>query len=373
MQFTAPAGLLSAAIAQATTNVRGIKVEPGASAAQRAASTALHALRLDADGEIVTARCFDRVAAISAHVPATVGVPGSFATSAVKAYNLMAGFPDKTMISFDDGSIVAVAGRYRLPSIPIDRLPMPFVLDGEIVSIEISLPIMQGLLDTLAGANKEETRYFLSGTFWHSVDGNLIAVSTDGKKLIRTIVDAPLFSADRSLVLSASTVITLKKLIAPARPRTLMLRRNKRLLSVGCDQFECVTVLIDYAFPEYERLIPAATANAVIVERNALAAVLARLAATANRPTPLLAAIWTAGELKIFLAQEPDAGTDAIPVTSATSGRFVVPLHQTRALLGELNGSPLAIDANGPGPIMIQIAGDQRKLVLVCQCDWSWT
>ena len=96
--------------------------------------------------------------------------------------------------------MVSGTSRVRLPTVPVADLPTPIAIGQEIGSIEISSADCLKLLQPIAVADAASARFYLAGVFWRSVDDQLVAVSTDGARLIRISVPAASFSDDRRLI-----------------------------------------------------------------------------------------------------------------------------------------------------------------------------
>jgi DNA polymerase-3 subunit beta len=91
--------------------------------------------------------------------------------------------------------------RSRLPVIPAADLPAVLALDFETGSVEISGDACLQLLEPLAAVSTERSRFYLCGIFLPTVGDDLVAVATDGVRLVRVAVPAAAFSASRDLIL----------------------------------------------------------------------------------------------------------------------------------------------------------------------------
>jgi len=336
---------------------------------------ALGAVRIVSSDGAVSVTCTDNSIAITAKAAAEVIGPEQAAIAADRLASLTAGFAagEKVTISTDESlaTIVCGSSRSRLPVLPWDDLPAVPAIDDEIGCVEISSADCLMLLGPLPAAASEAARFFLRGIFWHSIEGRLVAVATDGVRLIRTCIAASKFSESRDLIVPREAAAALAKLVKGTRPGKLTLRRSRTLLAVDGAGFTFVSRLIDSQYPVYEAVIPPASLTSATVVRAELLAVLSRLAAVATVEPPLLALSFGGSPgLNVFLARQPDDGSDCIAAETTGSARVAVPPSQLEAMLSEFSSTHLRIEATTGQPVVIR--GDGEKLALISQCAWNF-
>jgi DNA polymerase III subunit beta len=112
------------------------------------------------------------------------------------------------------------------------------------------------LLDVVAAAGTEKTRFFLNGVHLHSADGKLIGVGMDGTKMLWVGVAADHFSEDNRLIIPATAVKMLDKLLRLTKPETVTLRRSHAVFAASAPGFEIVSGMIDAAYPSYKKVLP---------------------------------------------------------------------------------------------------------------------
>jgi DNA polymerase-3 subunit beta len=357
MKFVAKASVLASALSLAAAAARKKGV-----------------VRLVAGDGSVRVSCSDNAIASTATASATVHEPGQVAVSADRLAALVGSFAAGEPVTLSTtetmASIVCGNSRSRLPMIPWTDLPDVPAIDGEIANIEMSGAECLLLLEPLfAAAAKDSTRFYLCGIFLHTVGDQLIAVCTDGVRLIRVGVSAAEFSATRDLILPPVSATVLRWLVTRTKPDKVTLRRSQNLLAVTGPDFEFVSRLIDFKYPAYEAVVPVASPNAVTVDRAELLAALSRLAAVATADPPLLALSWTKAEpLKLFLARQPDDGADAIEAQVHGTANVAVPLSQLAAMIDEFNGERVQLEA--AGPLVIRSQGE--KLALLMPSVWNF-
>jgi DNA polymerase-3 subunit beta len=330
--------------------------------------------RLMAADGVVSICCDNGNIAIKAAAAATIQEPGEAATAVDRLAALVTAFSPNAPVTISTtenmATIICGNSKSRLPTIPLIDLPAALALEGEIGRVEISGGDCLILLEPSTAAGTETTRQYLRGVLLHDVDGKLVSIATDGRRLIRTSIPAGAFSAGRDLVIPTEAVATLHKIIVKTKSDMVKVIRSRTLLSVAASEFEFTTRLIDAGdsgFPAYERVIPPPLVNSVTIIRAELIASLSRLAAVVTAAGPLAALAWTgAPQLNVFLARQPDDGSDVIAAEATTgAARVVVPLQQLADMLDEFADVRLRLEADEGRPLVIH--GENEKLALICQ------
>ena len=227
MKITAAAGDIAHALAIVGIGV--MKRTAGVSAVHIAA----------ANGEVSLSTQFLELA-VAAKAIATIIEPGNAATSAMPLIDLIDGLPPGAPVSVDrkrNGGRRATCGnhRSRLPLMPWETLPSMISSDDKTGSIEITGADLATLLEPLPAAENEKTQYCCCGIHWRSIGGALVAVATNGTKLILTSVVADRFSD--GLIVPREGAAVLAKLLKNAKPETVTLRCSPRLVAANCATF----------------------------------------------------------------------------------------------------------------------------------------
>jgi DNA polymerase-3 subunit beta len=366
VKFTIAAGVLANALALAALRTDRKKPAHGA-------------VRIVVGDDDLSLTCADAYTSIIGTVPANVVESGHVAVAADRLAALSAGFAAGAMmtVTAEPSAAVVVAGnsRSRLAIIPWTDLPdVPAITDDdETGRIEIDTADCLRLFEPLAAASTEPTRKFLCGMFMHNdaTCGQLIAVGTDGVQLIRVAIVAGKFSQDRTAILPTQASALLQRLIKGAKPKRIMLRRSLSSLGVIGTGFEFTTRMIEGPYPEYERLIPEASSDAVTVDRAELLAALARLGAVATTvDTPLVALVWNAGALNLSLARQPDDGVDRLVADGSGAAKVALPLTQFSALINQIPGDRIRLDCTEGRPLIVM--GTGNKLAILARSAWNF-
>jgi len=332
-----------------------------AAARQRDALTAMIA---GDDGIIVVAS--DLGITIEAKVDGNVIVPGAAALSAERFAALVAAFAADAIIEIKTEPNSVIIGGYRLPSAD---MPMANTLTDETGRIEIAGDDCIALLAVASAAHTERTRSYLCGVHLRSTEDQLVAVATNGTRLIHQSVAAERFSTARDLILPTRSAVAIARLVRHTKSDRVLLRRSKSMLAANGRGFSFTTRLIDATYPAFEALIPELTANTVTVDRVELLAALARLIAIASGEALLVALIWTeGGPLHAFLPRQPNDGADDITAETKGRGRLVLVPSQITAMLNEFSAQRVLL-VSAADRLMIT---DRNKLGVVMTCWWPF-
>jgi DNA polymerase III sliding clamp (beta) subunit (PCNA family) len=362
VKFVASAASLASALSLAGAAVRGNK---------NAATVHMVA----DDGGTVSITATGSAISISASVKADVIEAGQAALAADRLVGLAAGFPPTARLTISAGSegsmamIVCGSSRSRVPL--LDDLPQALALDLETDRVEISGSDLLTLLQPLAAADNELSRYYLSGVHWCSIAGKLTATATNGGHLIRMAVEADRFTEAKGLILPRESGAALARIVKATKPAKVTLRASERLLAVEGDAFSFTSLLIDYAYPDMSRVIPQPSANYVICNGGDLLATIQRLVAVASTEAPLIALSFDgAPSLHVFLARQSADGSDAIAAETTGSARVYVSPSQFAGMLMQFEGT-VRIEPNGEQPVAIRDDDDKLALVMPCKSTFN--
>jgi DNA polymerase-3 subunit beta len=361
VKVSAPAYVLANAISLASTVKRGGNSPCFA--------------HLATTGDVVSITCTENtVGTIATSVSATIHEPGEIAVSIGRLAALLSSFAADAIVDIEaaTGAVNVASGtsRLRLPAVSVADSPPAIAIEQEIGRVEISSADCLQLLEPLAVADR--TRFCLAGVFWHSVHDQLVAVSTDGIRLIRTGVAASTFSKDRSLIVPTEVGVVVRRLWQKAGAPRVALRRSPGLITFDARSFSFTARLIDASFPAYESVIPPPASNSIRCNRLDLLAALSRLSAAApSNDTALVALSWGNGRcLDLHLARCPLDGADVIAAEVHGGAEIALSLPQFAALLKEFSGDHIQAETDNEQPLVIRGAGE--KLALIVRSKWNF-
>jgi DNA polymerase III sliding clamp (beta) subunit (PCNA family) len=335
-------------------------------ASATAAAGKARMVRLAARESVAIITGNDATMSVSMEVPASIEAEGEVVLNADRIAGIAGHASGDMTLSATDTSagITCGDGKYRL--LVLSNPPAALVLDDEVASIAITAQDLRHLLEPIAAAGREASRYYLNGICLLSEADCLSSTATDGVRLLRTTIAAPEFTTDRHLVIPTRSVLAIEKL---TRRNTgmLTLRRNRRLVEVSGPGFTLVSKLIDVRYPDLTSVLPAATGDAATFRRQDLADSLARLMAAMDGEAPLLAIEWHApGQVFLYLARQPE-NSDLVDATTEGDAQIAVALAPLAMLLGEFSSAQLRLEVTNR--LAIRSAD---KLGVVASSQWNF-
>lgn len=201
----------------------------------------------------------------------TVNKPGKVALPARKLLEIVSHIPTETVtLQLKDNDFVLITGgtaRFNIVGLCADEFPQLPDVKGD--SLNVDFRALRRLLDNVDYCmSRDETRYNLSGVYLRidsAEEGkSLVAVATDGHRLALDRV--PLPGEDRAvpadlakgIIISRKGVIEMKKL----RPDSLVVMNIAgNTLALATDAEKLYLRLVDGEFPDFQRIIPAATSS----------------------------------------------------------------------------------------------------------------
>jgi DNA polymerase-3 subunit beta len=309
--------------------------------------------------------CTNPGISIKAAVTAEIVERGTATVSGDRLGELIAGFKPGATINIGTTGNAVTIEQYRLPTAD---MPISPELIGEIGRVEIGAEDCLDLLAVVSAAGTEPTRFYLTGVFLHSVGDQLVAVASDGTRLIRRSIAAARFSDDATLIVPNKAASALAKLIRQTKTNRITLRRSRAMISASGAGFELVSRLIDGKYPDYGRIVPAPSPNSADIDRAELQAALARLMAIASGDFPLIALAWSEGmPLHVFLPRQPGDGADDVTADTAGSARIALAPSQLTAMLAAFNTKNVCL--NAADRLLITA---ENQLGLLMPCAWNF-
>lgn len=221
--------------------------------------------------------------------PAQVEIAGATTVPAHTFHDIVRKMPDGCMvqISVSDEKMIVASGRSRftLPILPSDDFPL---LANDELPIKLSLP--SETLSAMFGRARyaistEETRYYLNGIFFHSIDDTLFSVSTDGHRLVQISIPHPEGTAEiAGIIVPRKCVSEVLKVVDDIDGEIhISLSETKIRFEIG--NLVYTSKLIDGTYPDYARVIPTTNDKDVLVDAKALAEAIDRVATITTERT----------------------------------------------------------------------------------------
>ena len=223
-----------------------------------------------------TARC---AAAIEA--PVRITAPKDKLLAAVSSLK-----PGEIVVALEDKRPALTVKQKRavrtIPTLAASEFPNLKELDGA-VTFEMPSKALGRLFEATAPAiSTDEVRYYLNGVFLHRRDGDLVAASTDGHRMVRATMAAPAGSdALEDAIVPRRTVLMLRKLLDKTEVVVAIAATDKAIV-FEFGETRIVSKLVEGTFPDYTRVIPAPADFGIEAARDALIEPLVAVGAVVN-------------------------------------------------------------------------------------------
>jgi DNA polymerase-3 subunit beta len=332
---------------------------------------------LSAGGGGLQLKATDLDLEVTETVPADVGRAGATTLPAHTLYEIVRKLPDGAQVSLETGEensqlqLRSGRSRFNLQSLP--ESDFPDLAAGDMTH-HFKLPAadLKRLLDkTQFAISNEETRYYLNGVFMHVAESGekpvLRAVATDGHRLARLETPAPAGAAGMpGVIVPRKAVAEVQKLIEdPEMDVGVELSAQKIRFTLGA--VVLTSKLIDGAFPDYARVIPAHNDKFLTVERREFADAVDRVSTISSERGRAVKLAVTEGKL-ILSVTNPDSGSaveevevdyDAPPLEIGFNARYLIDIASqldSDTALFKLNdaGSPTIVqDRDGASALYV--------------------
>ena len=273
---------------------------------------------LRASGANLDMKATDLDLEITEATPAMVEQAGATTVPAHLLYEIVRKLPDGSEVLLatnPDGSSMTVAsGRSKFSLQCLPEGDFPDLTAGTFShTFKLKATDLKMLIDrTQFAISTEETRYYLNGIFFHTIESNgdlkLRAVATDGHRLARADVDAPSGSEGMpGIIIPRKTVGELQKLMDnPELEVTVEVSDAKIRLTIG--SVVLTSKLIDGTFPDYQRVIPTGNDKEMRVDCQTFAQAVDRVSTISSERGRAVKLALTNGQLTLTV-NNPDSGS----------------------------------------------------------------
>jgi DNA polymerase-3 subunit beta len=201
-----------------------------------------------------------------------------------KLLDICRSLPDGATLTFSqDGeklTVKAGKSRFVLATLPASDFP---VIDELAQQQSLTLPQadFKRLLDkTHFSMAQQDVRYYLNGMLLETDGKMLRTVATDGHRLALCEMDLPTKATGQQVIIPRKGVLELQRLLGTEGDVQITIGSNHVRAQIGDVRF--TSKLIDGRFPEYSRVIPAASPKAIVADREMLRSALQRTSILAN-------------------------------------------------------------------------------------------
>ncbi|OED39115.1 DNA polymerase III subunit beta [Chromatiales bacterium (ex Bugula neritina AB1)] len=228
----------------------------------------------------------DNEVELRTRIPLIVTEPGRSTIPARKLFDICRSLSDDAKIDFEvndeKAKVVSGKSRFTLATLPVDEFPVVEPL-SEPLEVSLSqIDLEKAIKRTSFAMAQQDVRYYLNGLLLELNNNELCCVSTDGHRLALHKTTADVQTPEPiSAIIPRKAINELSRLTDGSDTRiNLKLTKNHLQISLGSLVMTCK--LIDGTFPDYEKVIPLASDNKALIDRELLMHALTRSAILAN-------------------------------------------------------------------------------------------
>jgi DNA polymerase-3 subunit beta len=252
-------------------------------------------------------------------IPADVVDGGAITVPAHVIYDIVRKLPDGAQVSLETsgetGQMLIRSGRSRFTLGALPEGDFPDLAAGELPHrFELPAADLKRLIDkTQFAISTEETRYYLNGIFFHTIDAEgslkLRAVATDGHRLARVQMEAPEGSGGMpGIIVPRKAVAEIQKLVEDGGETVGVEISSAKVRFSFSSGVTLISKLIDGTFPDYARVIPTGNDKRLTVERDQFAKAVDRVSTISSERGRAVKLAMTDGRLSLSV-NNPDSGS----------------------------------------------------------------
>jgi DNA polymerase-3 subunit beta len=273
---------------------------------------------LRAEGDGLRLKATDLDIEVTETIPAEVATGGSTTVPAYVIYDIVRKLPDGSQVSLEttgeNGQMQIRSGRSRFMLQALPESDFPDLAAGDLPHrFTLPAPDLKRLIEkTQFAISTEETRYYLNGIYFHTLDVSgatvLRAVATDGHRLARVEMPAPQGSEGMpGVIIPRKAVAEIIKLVEDAG-ETVGIELSSAKIRLTFGGVVLTSKLIDGTFPDYQRVIPAGNDKMLTVERADFAKAVDRVSTISSERGRAVKLALTDGRLTLSV-NNPDSGS----------------------------------------------------------------
>jgi len=332
---------------------------------------------MKAEGSSLMLKATDLDLEVTESTQASVDQAGATTVPAHMLYDIVRKLPDGSEVMMavgEDSGLRLISGRSQFSLQMLPESDFPDLTTTEFShTFRMACSDFKSLIDrTQFAISTEETRYYLNGIYFHTVEdeGSLVlrAVATDGHRLAQAQTEAPDGSAGMpGIIVPRKAVGEVQKLLdVPDAFVTIELSESKIRFTV--DSVVLTSKLIDGTFPDYNRVIPAGNDKELTIDRGTFSAAVDRVSTISSDRGRAVKLSLSDGRL-VLSVNNPDSGSAEEELAVGYSSDALDIGFNSRYLLditNQLTGEETSFMLADPGsPTLIQDKGTEGALYVL--------
>jgi DNA polymerase III subunit beta len=278
----------------------------------RNALSILSNVYLSADDGALTIRATDLKVSFETRIPVDAPEPGNTTVFCDKLAGILRNLPQGEIefIAEHDTEQFVIRPRFkkidfRLKSIAADKYPELQPADEQTFFELPQDTLMEMITQTIFAVSDDETRYFMNGVYLEYVDGRLMMVATDGRRLshVAKTVDGEV--APFPGVIVPPKVLNMVRKQASGEG-TVRIAVTEKSVYFDLDSQKLSSSLIEGQFPNYQRVIPDHQDYSIRVDRAELQDGLKRVSLLVEKSRRIYMTVTTEG--LVLTSEESEIG-----------------------------------------------------------------
>ena len=238
----------------------------------RNALSILSNVMIHAEQNELTVRATDLKVSFETKIPVDVSEPGTTTVFCDKLFGILRSLPGgEVEFEQEDSDRFVIRPLFkkidfRLRSISSDKYPEIQLAPQESYFEIAQAQLIEMIAQTVFAVSDDETRYFMNGVYLENLDGDLVMVATDGRRLslIKSTPIAPI--PEFAGIIIPPKVLNLIRRLATGEGN-VKLAVAEKILFIQLDHQRVSSALIEGQFPNYRRVIPERQEHHVLVSR----------------------------------------------------------------------------------------------------------
>jgi DNA polymerase III subunit beta len=294
-------------------------------------------------------------------VAANVSQPGATTVSAHTFFDIVRKLPEGSQVELSaaEGKMQVIAGRSRFNLSTLPRDDFPVIAEGELPTrFELPAATLRQIIEkTRFAISSEETRYYLMGIFFHTVDDQLRAAATDGHRLARVTVARPDGAEEMpDVIVPRKAVQELYKLLEELEG-TVEISLSPTKIRFGLGTAILTSKLIDGTFPDYNRVIPTGNDKLLKLDPKSFSAGVDRVSTIASEKTRAVKMSVDRDKITLSVTSpENGVATEEIPADYGSDGIEIgFNAKYLLDILGEIDGDTVEVHlADAAAPTLLR-------------------
>lgn len=289
----------------------------------RNALSILSNVYIEAGENELTIRATDLKVGFETKLPVEVAEPGSTTVFCDKFLGILRSLPSGE-VEFEQEDSERFVIRplfkkidFRLKSISSDKYPEVQLAPPESYFEFPQADLMTMITQTIFAVSDDETRYFMNGVYLENLDGNLVMVATDGRRLSYISLTPDGSIPEFSGVIVPPKVLNLIRKLASGEGFVQLAVAEKHVF-IQFDNQRVSSALIEGQFPNYRRVIPESQEYRLLVKRDELSEALKRVSLLVEKSRRIYLTV--AADSLTLKSEESDIGAASEEISCGYDG-----------------------------------------------------